>query len=212
LRTTSKPSTNLIRPLCRVAAALCSGNEEQLGEAFNLALDGGIDSALLREVVLTAYLFDGYPAALEGFRVLASLVGTPRTVIRNGYTAEEVALWRRRGEDLCRLIYGQQYQKLTEHVCEIAPELADAMIVEGYGKVLARENLEPRLRELAVVAMLAAKYRPRQLLSHCLGAMRLGATEADLRLALDSAAICADEGNIARSRLVLDQALTRMRK
>lgn len=199
--------------LCRVAAALVTEDEERLRDQLHRALDAGVSVIALREVVLTAYLFDGYPAALEGFRVLAGIVGPPyRTPADTTYTTDSIARWRSRGEQLCRTVYGPQFKKLTGYVAEIAPELADAMIVEGYGKVLARDGLDPRLRELAVVAILAAKNRPRQLLSHCLGALRLGATEGELREALDAADEYAPADNIARSEPILTDAIRRFVK
>ncbi len=195
-----------------MAASLCWNDEAQLRAAFNLALDGGVSEAMLREVVLTAYLFDGYPAALEGFRVLSSITAAPRTGLGVGYSPDEVSLWRKRGESLCRIIYGPQFERLTEHVLAIAPELADSMIVEGYGKVLSRDGLDSRLRELCVVAILAAKDRPRQLLSHCFGALRLGASESDLREALAAAAAVSPADNIAHSSAVLEDAFRRFDK
>jgi len=177
-----------------------------------LALDNGVSAEALREVILTAYLFDGYPAALEGFRLLASILGKPKLTTIPRYTNDEVRLWRERGERLCRVIYGPQFKKLTDHVLEIAPELSDSMIVEGYGKVLARDNLDVRLRELCVVAILAMKGRARQLLSHILGALRLGVSEADLRRAMDAAAMVASPENMLLARSVLDDALRRFTK
>lgn len=72
-------------------------------------------------------------------------------------------------------------------VKEFAPELSDAMLVEGYGKVLSRTNIDVRMRELCVVVILALKHRLRQLLSHALGCLRLGVTEDQLRFAVSFA-------------------------
>ncbi len=69
-------------------------------------------------------------------------------------------------------------------VRDFAPELSDAMLVEGYGKVLSRDQIDVRMRELSVVVILALKLRLRQLLSHALGCLRLGVTEEQLRFAV----------------------------
>lgn len=173
-----------VEALCRVAVRLCSADAEALREAFNLALDFGVPRVHLREVILTSYLFDGYPAALEGFRVLSALTGGDCSGDRIGYSAAELSIYRNRGEKLCRLIYASQYEKLIHHVEEFAPELAESMIVEGYGKVLARPALDVLPRELCVVSILAFKGRSRQLMSHCLGALRLGASRRELEVAV----------------------------
>jgi len=198
-----------IQPLCRFAAALCAGDEDSLREAVNLALDQYIPVSMLREVVLTSYLFDGYPTALEGFRILSSISGLPKSAERDRYTPEDVSHWRERGERLCRMVYGPQFERLTEHILEIAPELAEAMIIEGYGKVLSRPGLDVRLRELCVVTILACKGRERQLLSHILGSLRLGASEENIATALNAAESLCPVKRIARARKVLKDAIQR---
>jgi 4-carboxymuconolactone decarboxylase len=57
---------------------------------------------------------------------------------------------------------------------ELHPALADWMIEEGYGKVLARKGLHIHRRELCVVAVLAVFHAPDQLRSHLRGALAVG--------------------------------------
>jgi len=197
--------------LCRFAAALVNGNEDIITNAINRAEESGLSTMQLREVILTSYLFDGYPTALEGFRILTDLTGSvPENPPELIYTPDNIATWRKRGEPLCRAIYGPQYEPLMKRVAQIAPELSDAMIVEGYGKVLAREGLESRIRELCVVTILAAKYKPRQLLSHAIGALRLGAAPDSLYDALNAAVEIAPPENIERSRIVIESAINQI--
>src|SRR5207249_3289936 len=58
------------------------------------------------------------------------------------------------------------------------------MIEQGYGRVLSRGGLGAATRELVAVAVLAASGWERQLVSHLLGAARLGAPRAAIRGAL----------------------------
>ena len=175
------------RDLCRFAAALVSGEEDTIRACIQSAVSNGVTQLQLREVILTSYLFDGYPTALEGYRILADMYGSAAdNAVDLYYSPENIETWRKRGEPLCRTIYGDQFEKLRNRVTAIAPELSDAMMVEGYGKVLSREGLEPRLRELCVVTILTVKKRPRQLLSHSLGALRLGATADQLQVAFEA--------------------------
>jgi len=197
----------------RLASALINGGEDDIRTEFHRCLDSGITAENLREVVLTSYLFDGYPTALEGFRLLSMVTGIPNSPPPDiKYTGESIALWRTRGEKLCRMVYGKQFDNLTGLVAEFAPELADAMLVEGYGKVLSREKLDPKIRELVVVAILAVKNRPRQLLSHCLGALRLGASEKELRDVIEATAEYSSSDRLPRSTAILEDALRRFVK
>ena len=64
------------------------------------------------------------------------------------------------------------------------PDLAEWVVVDGYGKVLSRPILSPRERELLIVAVLAAIDVPLQLRSHVEGARRVGATEEEIQAVL----------------------------
>ena len=63
----------------------------------------------------------------------------------------------------------------------LSPELDEWMIVDGYGKTLARPGLSAAERELCAVAALAARGAVRQLDPHLEGAERLGLARAFVR-------------------------------
>ena len=174
--------------LCSVAVELCRGQADDLYTKFEEALHGGITEPELREIVLTSYLFDGYPAALEGYRILKN-VGTSNGSTGRSieYTSQNIEHWRQRGTKLCQQIYGQQFIPLMDRVSEFAPELRESMIGEGYGKVLSRQELNIIYRELCVVSMLTIKFRLRQLRSHILGALRVGAYVDQVEIAVSVA-------------------------
>jgi len=200
--------STLEEQLLKTAAVLITGNEALIKDCFKSSLVAGVSPAALREVILTSYLFDGYPTALEGFRILYEIIGVNNENSDEFiYNSANIDLWRERGEPLCRIIYGPQYETLMKRVADIAPELADAMLVEGYGKVLSRDMLEPRLRELCVVTMLAAKFKPRQLLSHALGALRLGADTEQLHKTIDASEIYFQGDNMNKARRIIEDAI-----
>jgi len=124
-------------------------------------------------------LYAGYPAALETLREL--LAHWPGEAIPS--REESTDRWRRRGAALCRRVYGPVYPRLVRTVRALHPDLAVWMEEQGYGRVLARPGLSPRLRELVTVAVLAHTGWERQLVSHLLGARRTGATAAEVRAA-----------------------------
>jgi XTP/dITP diphosphohydrolase len=134
----------------------------------------------LYEVLLQSYLFGGFPTALDGLSAAYRIHGIPPSVgdVDRMY---DVAQYRKRGESLCREIYGSVYDKMTSTLSEVSPDLATWMIVEGYGKTLSREGVDTCTRELCIVAMLTVLGRQQQLVSHVRGALRVGATFDDLR-------------------------------
>ena len=81
--------------------------------------------------------------------------------------------WWRRGNELCRSIYTDQFARLRENLGQVHPELADWMIFEGYGKVLSRPVIIPRERELWIIPLLMAQDVGEQLYSHLRGAINL---------------------------------------
>lgn len=88
---------------------------------------------------------------------------------------------RRRGEVLCRRIYGGVYAKMISKMRGFHPDLARWILEDGYGRVLSRPGLSVRERELLVVAVLSILDVPAQLKSHQLGALRVGASELEVR-------------------------------
>jgi alkylhydroperoxidase/carboxymuconolactone decarboxylase family protein YurZ len=81
----------------------------------------------------------------------------------------------KRGEALCEAVYTSAYAKMRTSLSTLTPDLAEWMIVEGYGKTLARQGLTPRVRELCIVSVLAVTGWENQLYSHLRGAMNVGA-------------------------------------
>ncbi len=125
-------------------------------------------------------LHAGYPAALEGARVLHQTWPGRARRTREGDPAQ----WMRRGERVCRRVYGPVYERLVAGVARLHPDLARWMVEQGYGRVLGRRGLAGPARELVAVAVLAAGGWERQLVSHLKGAARFGATPAGIRRAL----------------------------
>jgi 4-carboxymuconolactone decarboxylase len=122
------------------------------------------------ESLLQTYLFAGFPSALISLKKLNEIVG--RNIVYKGYDLEK---YYTRGETNCRIIYGNKYDKLISNVKSFSPEIAEWLIIEGYGKVLGRNGLTLKEREVCIVAILSAlKFRD-QLYSHINGAVRVKA-------------------------------------
>jgi 4-carboxymuconolactone decarboxylase len=168
-----------IGPLIGFAAAMARGRHDRARRALAAARRSGIRRVAAEEVALMLVLHAGYPAALEAAAVLLDAwPGVARG--RDGGGPRE---WTERGERLCARVYGAAYAKLRSNVARLHPDLAAWMIEQGYGRVLTRPGLSGPARELIAVTVLAAGGWERQLVSHLLGAARLGAAPADIRRA-----------------------------
>lgn len=168
--------------LVRVAAAL--GLDDDRLESALAAAHGVAPDAAVDEVILQSHLFVGYPRALN-----AMVLWRRRCPVPGGSVDVPPADRTRRGEDVCRVVYGRAYEELRANVRALHPALDEWMLSDGYGRVLARPGLDVMTRELCIVALLVTLDVPRQLYSHLRGSLHAGATEADVeravRIALD---------------------------
>ncbi|HDH57611.1 MAG TPA: carboxymuconolactone decarboxylase family protein, partial [Bacteroidetes bacterium] len=81
------------------------------------------------------------------------------------------------------------FNRLLQNVSDLSPTLREWMLLEGYGRVLARPALSIDLRELGIIAILTVKGLPRQLHSHLRGALRVGVSPGQLE---DAIHLCAE--------------------
>lgn len=175
-----------VEALVRVSAALASGNGSALRASLARAAEE-VPPGQVEEALLQAYLFVGFPPVLAGMAVWRATRGGPPAEEADPLAeAGDVAGWTRRGEELCRRVYGRAYARLRRNVHELHPALDRWMVVEGYGKVLGRPGLDPVRRELCIVALLAAAGGEPQLHAHLRGALRLGATPEVVETALEA--------------------------
>jgi 4-carboxymuconolactone decarboxylase len=182
--------------LVRVSAALAARREPQLREALERSIEAGAAASAVDEVILQAYLFLGYPIALNAFAVWREVSGEPAS----GPTGGRWDDWRARGEGVCRTVYGGQYENLRANIAGLHEDLAEWMVVEGYGKVLGRPGLDLRVRELCIAALLTVLDAPVQLRSHLRGSLNAGASVAEVEDTLKVALAYADAAAARRAR------------
>jgi 4-carboxymuconolactone decarboxylase len=166
----------LTRDLVRFAAAIAQGYEPELRESAELLRSAQIPAGWIDELLLQSILMVGYPRALIAFTVWRKVSGLPAPESDLDQDYARAAEWTRRGEELCAVVYGENYRKLRESVRALHPAVDSWMITEGYGRTLARQELDLRRRELCTVAQTAVMEAPRQLHSHLRGALNAGAT------------------------------------
>jgi 4-carboxymuconolactone decarboxylase len=172
--------------LVLVSAAHASRDEAALrGALLEAAEAAGRDR--VEEVLLQAYLFLGFPAAIWAFGIWRSLAPGRRRAEHVVADANDLAsTWERAGEAVCARVYATNYEKLRRNVQALHPELDRWMILEGYGKVLSRPTIDLPTRELCIVALLAVTGWEPQLHSHLRGALNAGAEPAEAEAALEA--------------------------
>jgi 4-carboxymuconolactone decarboxylase len=189
---------NATRHLVRTAAIIAGGDEVAVRAALTEA-QGIVAAEWIEELILQSYLFCGFPRSLNAMREWRRLTGeVPRTAVADGAPAE----WRERGEATCRLVYGAMYDRLRVNIRGLHPELDEWMIVEGYGKVLSRPQLDLARRELCIVAACAASGQARQLHSHLHGARNVGVPGLVVSAALEALEGVVPESDLASARLL----------
>lgn len=169
--------------IVRLSAAIAGGPPEDVARRAEAAIGAGVPPPAVYEAALQSYLFVGFPRAIEALfavrPVLEDRDGIPRQA-----TPHDAAAWERDGRALCRTVYGSNFERLLEVMRSLSPDLADWMILEGYGKTLSRPDLAPLERELGVVAILTTTRMWRQLRSHAIGTVNVGGERAQVREAI----------------------------
>jgi 4-carboxymuconolactone decarboxylase len=163
------------RGLVRAAAAIPVLPLEALTAVMREARAEGASVAWLDELVLASVLFAGFPRGLVAagaLRRVEPAAGEAGDAADYGSWPE----WERRGIELCRRIYGPNYEKLRENVRRLHPALDAWIIMDGYGRTLSRPALDPVRREFCSIALLVPQDTPHQLHSHYRGALNVGAT------------------------------------
>jgi 4-carboxymuconolactone decarboxylase len=189
--------------LTRLGAAVAGGRADLLDALFPEALAGGVPAGDLKETILQAVLFAGYPRAIDAFgRLETCLSGAkPPPAEPDGEDIEA------RGRALFSKIYGEHTDRVLEKLRGFHPDFERAILRDAYGRVLARPYLQVLERELIAIAMLAALELPRPLHAHVRGAARVGATRDQIHAAIDAAKGVANDEALARGHAVADKFL-----
>ncbi len=183
------------RVLSFFSAAVTVADGNLLIETLNLGKQYQVAPSWYYEIILQSYLFLGFPRMLlaaEFFDREYPDFNRPGHI--EPITFEETNRWYNEGLTLCRRIYARNYEPLKERVEQLAPDIFRWMIIEGYGKVLSRPQLDIKIRELSIVVMLMIENREKQLYSHLRGALNIGVTVPLLKTVIEEIGSAAGDG------------------
>jgi 4-carboxymuconolactone decarboxylase len=171
------------RALVALAAAIAAGNDAAVEEHSRTCLAEGVPETWVDELLLQSTLMVGWPRALSAAATWRRIAGPARS-LEDGTDYSHAPEWRARGEAVCRVVYGSNFDRLRANIRLLHPALDAWMVVEGYGRTLGRPGLDLARRELAVVAQVAVQGAERQLHAHLMGALNAGVAPAVLDEAL----------------------------
>ena len=137
-------------------------------EILNFMLKEKISQKKIYEALLQTYLFAGFPSALISLKLFNQIVNKEKK-----YVGFDLHKYLNRGEKNCKIIYGTKYEKLISNIKSFSPEMAEWLIIEGYGKVLGRKGLSLKEREVCIVSILASLKFKDQLYSHINGSFKV---------------------------------------
>jgi 4-carboxymuconolactone decarboxylase len=198
-----KIPSKFILPL--IAASSVMRKEKLFKEFLHLAKEKRINSKKIYEVILQSYLFAGFPSVLVTLKIFSEYFPSVKSKNKTSSYSEI----KKRGVITCKKIYGDKYEKLIENVDSISPELAEWLVSEGYGKVLSRNQLSLKEREIAIVAMLAVLKFDEQLYSHINGACRLGIKSTFISELIDALKILGNKSYSTFGKKVLNDFINK---
>ncbi|MEP0775152.1 MAG: carboxymuconolactone decarboxylase family protein [Acidobacteriota bacterium] len=86
-------------------------------------------------------------------------------------------------------IWGERAAAIERALAEADPDLARYVVEFAYEEVMARPGLDLKARELQAISLLIALGSPPELATHLEGALRVGASEREVRETIIHAAL-----------------------
>ncbi|MCX6826244.1 MAG: hypothetical protein NTV06_03090 [candidate division Zixibacteria bacterium] len=165
-----------VRLISLLSAAIAISNPDLIKAILQYMQEAKIRTRTIYETILQSYLFLGFPRTIEAILVYYEVYGSFRgKADLKEISRREVEQWFSEGTRLCRRIYGKNYERLKGKILTVSPDIFRWIIIEAYGKVLSRPGMTQRERELAGVSTLIVERRERQLVSHIMGSINVGA-------------------------------------
>ncbi len=184
------------RMLSIFSSAITFDDTELTEKAIKRAIEFQIDHSELYEIILQSYLFLGFPRMLQAADVLNNVMPhAQKKILKDDFLSNNnISDLYKDGEVICEKVYKNKFEPLKERVLEFAPEIFHWMILEGYGKVLSRDQISIVIRELSIISFLTMENRKRQLHSHILGALNVGASKELIKTVIDDIGLSAGDG------------------
>ena len=178
----SRPRTALQEKEIAVVAALTAmGNAApQLKVHINGALNVGVSPEELVEVILQMSSYSGFPSAINGINTLKEVLQEKKIDFEPVPEKQGGDRFTRGVKWLSRLDENQ-VEVLKENFRDIAPDFTEFVVCFGYGDIYSRNNLGPKMRQIATIAALTAMGTAQpQLAFHIRAGLNVGLTREEI--------------------------------
>lgn len=142
--------------IAAAAAYTALGNQTELKQVLNNGLDNGVTVNEFKEILVQAYAYCGFPRSLNALATLMQTVeerGNKDKLGNEPSTKPESDALTYGTENQTKLIGSKVKGKLFE----FAPAIDKYLKAHLFGDIFARDNIDWKTRELATIAMLAAR-------------------------------------------------------
>ena len=187
--------------LCKLASCASAKKFDELPGIFSDLKQVESNPEHIYETLLQVYLFNGFPATIESLKLF-------KEHFHDYEPSKEqynVNLFEKRGIINCKQVYSSNFNKLQQNIGSFSPDLADWMLIEGYGKVMGRSGLPMQTRELLNVAMLSTNFAEHQLYSHIKGSSNTGSDQNTIRQVIESTSDYNTDENLKKSLELLEK-------
>jgi alkylhydroperoxidase/carboxymuconolactone decarboxylase family protein YurZ len=184
--------------LCELVSCIASKKTTNLDKIFQNLKKNKVSVRKIYESLLQTYLFCGFPAAIIGIQAFSRHFKI--SISKESYNLKK---FRAHGTKNCKAVYKANYDKLVSNFEAMSPDLAEWMIIEGYGKVLGRADLSLQQRELLNLAILCTNYYEQQLFSHLKGSLNTGSNKKLIEKVIAKTATYNSKQNITNALKLL---------
>ena len=190
----SRPGLDLrLRQIATVASLMAHGSvQPQLKYHMTGFLNAGGEPAQLVELLFVSIAILGFPASINAVGIVReifqerSLAFAPIAPVSDDGTTR----YQRGVQELDNLMGNSA--KYIEALGSTSPELARWSVEFEYGEILVREGLSPKVRQIAIISMLATVGNRGDLLRlHIEGSLRVGLSRTEITEALMQLAVYA---------------------
>lgn len=142
--------------IAEVAAYAARGNQEGLKKAIIKGLDNKVPVNTFKEILVQSYAYCGFPRSLNALSTLMQTVeerGNKDVIGAEPSAKPEGDALTYGTENQTKLVGSEVKGKLFE----FAPAIDEYLKAHLFGDIFARDNVDWKTRELATIAMLAAR-------------------------------------------------------
>ena len=168
--------------LALISAASVLRKDKLFKELLFICKKNKIKRSKVYETILQTYLFAGFPSAIVSLKIVNDFFPKNKSIEKNKSNKGTI----NEGTKTCKKIYGEKFGKLISNIKSFSPELADWLVIEGYGKVLSRKGLSLSERELSIISILTVQKFESQLYSHLNGAFRQKVREEKIKKIIEN--------------------------